>query len=320
MNYCVYGSESYQVKLKTEEIIKDVLHDYEYDSISHYDASLKDFNLNRVLEDAQTLSFLSPVKIIIIHNSVFLSGQGSLNENDVKSLSRYLENPNPSTILIFQGNFEAMDSRKKIVKTLQKHVRTILCNKKTPEEFGSYVQHSLKQSGMVLDKEAMNELISRLDGSLENFHNTLNKLSLYKKELSREDIEHLVARPLEEDIFMLVNAVVNRDLKKTMVAANDLLSNNKNDPIMFISILAKQFRFLFQVKLLNRRGMNASRIAQILSANPYRVQKSLETVYRVSLEHIEENLLRLATLDQKIKQGKLDKNAGFEIFLIEATR
>ena len=84
--------------------------------------------------------------------------------------------------------------------------------------------------------------------------------------------------------------------------------------------MAKQFRFLFQVKLLSKRGMNENRIAQILSANPYRVQKSLDSIYRVSLEQIEENLLHLAKLDQKIKQGKMDKKIGFELFLIEATR
>ena len=125
---------------------------------------------------------------------------------------------------------------------------------------------------------------------------------------------------MEEDIFILVNAVVNRNLKKAMSAAEDLLSNNKNDQVMFIAILAKQFRFLFQVKLLSKRGMSENKIAQILSANPYRVQKSLDSIYRVSLEQIEENLLHLAKLDQKIKQGKMDKKIGFELFLIEATR
>ncbi len=320
MNYCIYGTESYQIKIKSEEIVKQVLQENELDSISHYDASLKDFNINWVLEDAQTLSFLAPVKVIIIHNALFLTGQMTLNESDTKALIQYLENSNPSTILIFQGDFEAMDSRKKLVKTLQKHVRTILCNRKTPQEFASYVQQACRQNHLVLNKDAIDELISRLDGSLESFHNTLNKLCLYKKEISREDIMHLVSRPLEEDIFILVNAVVNRNLKKAMAAAEDLLSNNKNDQIMFISILAKQFRFLFQVKLLSRRGMSESRIAQTLSANPYRIQKSLDSIYRVSLDQIESNLLRLAELGQKIKQGRLDKKTGFEIFLIEATR
>lgn len=320
MNYCIYGSESYQIKVTIKEIIKEALHEEDSDSISHYDASAKDFNINWVIEDAQTLSFLAPIKVIIVHNAVFFTGQMNLNEKEAKSLIQYLENSNPLTVLIFQGNFEAMDSRKKLVKVLQKNARTIICNRKTPQEFSSYVQQLCRNNDLHLDKEALNELISRLDGSLENFHNTLNKLILYNKEIRKEDIEHLVSRPLEEDIFILVNAVVNRNLKRAMAAAEDLLSNNKNDQIMFISILAKQFRFLFQVKLLSRRGMSESKIAQTLSANPYRVQKSLDSVYRVSLDQIEKNLLRLSALDQKIKQGKIDKKTGFEIFLIEATR
>lgn len=320
MNYCIYGSESYEIKNKIDEIVQKVLRPEERDSISHYDASQKGFNINEVLEDAQTLSFLTATKIIIIHNSIFLTGQMTLNESDIKSLIQYLENPNPSAILIFHGNFEAMDSRKKLVKTLQKNVRTIICNRKSSQEFASYVNQQCKRMNLDISKDAIQELIARQDGSMENFHNTLDKLSLYRERIEKSDIERLVSRPLEEDIFILVNAVVNRNLKKAMSAAEDLLSNNKNDQVMFIAILAKQFRFLFQVKLLSKRGMNENRIAQILSANPYRVQKSLDSIYRVSLEQIEENLLHLAKLDQKIKQGKMDKKIGFELFLIEATR
>ena len=88
------------------------------------------------------------------------------------------------------------------------------------------------------------------------------------------------------------------------------------EPIFMISVLASQFRFYYQVKTLLVSGLNENDITQELKAHPYRVKLSVKAVGAVSCDQLLKVLAMLADTDQKIKSGLLDKQLGFELFLI----
>ena len=80
------------------------------------------------------------------------------------------------------------------------------------------------------------------------------------------------------------------------------------------------FRFLYQVKVLMRQGLDASAIATQLHAHPYRVRKNMESANRITLKECQDKLATLAQLDQNMKSGKLEKKMAFELFLLELRR
>ena len=69
-----------------------------------------------------------------------------------------------------------------------------------------------------------------------------------------------------------------------------------------------------------KQGKDASSIASILHAHPYRVRKNMESANRISLSECQKMLATLAQLDQNMKSGKLDKKMAFELFLLELRR
>ncbi|MEG1732805.1 MAG: DNA polymerase III subunit delta, partial [Longicatena sp.] len=101
----------------------------------------------------------------------------------------------------------------------------------------------------------------------------------------------LVTRPLEEDVFLLVNAVVERKMKDAFHLWQDMCVLNK-DAIYLIALLAGQFRFLYQVKALMLRGLYKEEIVSELSAHPYRVQLTIETCKNLNIDYL------LAILDK----------------------
>ena len=133
--------------------------------------------------------------------------------------------------------------------------------------------------------------------------------------ISSDVVERLVTRPLEEDVFQLVNAVVDRDLRKSFHMWQDLCVLNK-DAIYLIALLAAQFRFLYEVKALMLHGKGKDAIKDELKAHPYRVQLAMKTVQRLGIGYLMHILEQLATLDQNLKAGRLDKKLGFEMFLL----
>ena len=72
-----------------------------------------------------------------------------------------------------------------------------------------------------------------------------------------------------------------------------------------------------QILKLLQEGKSTKEIAQILSAHPYRVEKTLGHCRMRSEKEISKTLHDLAHLDQQMKSGKIDKKIGFELFLIQ---
>ena len=120
--FLIYGNEDYLINKNLNEILKSINSN---DNISRY--NLDTDSIESVLIDASTVSMFDDKKVIICDNSTFLTSEGKL-ENDENFL-RYIENAFKDVYLIFIVRNEKLDERKKIVKSLKKVSKVIVCNK-----------------------------------------------------------------------------------------------------------------------------------------------------------------------------------------------
>jgi DNA polymerase III, delta subunit len=317
MNYFLHGADSYLLKKK----LKSILHSLNLDDLSatYYDASMKDFVLSRVLDDANTYPLFSDTKAIIVQNALFLTSQFNLEEKEYEQLESYLREPFPMTSLIFYCEELQLDSRKKTVKLLQKNCETIKVGEIDAKEIVRLIHEDIKKEGIEIDADALKELIRRIPPNIQLWKNELDKLCLYGKRISLEVVKDLVAKTIEDDIFMLVNAVLQKDLKNSILITEDLITG-KRDQMEMVSILASQFRLMFQCESFSRAHLSEKEIVNELGIHPYRVQKAMEACRITNAQRILLLLSSLADLDQRVKLGKIDKTLGFELFLVEATR
>lgn len=313
MNYILYGEEHYLMDDALKRIIAEHIPNDAYLNTQIYNA--QQVELGVILDDAATIPFFSDKKIIIVEHANFLSASDDTNI-DTTQLAAYLASPSESSILIFKGDFAKLDARKKIVKVMQKTCKVLSFPKLDDAGKANYVRQELKERNISIQKDAMEELQQRLPLDISGIKNEITKLELYDKDICLDDVMHLISRPLEEDVFILVNAVVKKDLKTAFHTWNDLCVLNK-DAIYLIALLASQFRFLYQVKTLSMQGCTKEEITAELKAHPYRVKLTIDSCRSLELSYILDILNRLATLDQNLKSGRLDKKMGFEIFLID---
>ncbi len=143
----------------------------------------------------------------------------------------------------------------------------------------------------------------------------ITKLSLYGQHLDYQSVDQLVSRPLEDNVFDLSNALLKKEKKKAMQLYTDL-KKIKTEPIQLIALLAKQFRFLLQVKILKNERYSNEQIANELNAHPYRIKVALENCRQFTFKEIKDKLVKLADLDSSIKKGIKDRYVDFEIFLM----
>lgn len=312
MNYILYGEEQYLLESEKKRIIRKYSEGEEgLDSIT-YNASQT--SLQEILDDAMTIPLFSNKKVIVVEHANFLSANDDTNI-DVNGLIEYFENPMESTIFIFTGTFAKLDARKKVVKVMQKYCKVLQFSTLDETSKGDYIRNELQKRNIKMDTMTQQVLIQLLPTDIRFINSELNKLELLDENVEEEMLRALIHRPLEDDVFVLVRAVVNKDIKKSFHVWNDFLIQNK-DPIYLIALLASQFHFLYQVKGLLMQGYSKQDIANELKAHPYRVQMTIQSCMNLSISAILEILNELAILDQKLKSGTIDKKTGFELFLI----
>ena len=304
-NYLIKSNAISLIDKKIEELIKEK--GFDSSSVTTYD--LEEDSITSLIEDADTISFLTPNKVIIGKNL----SNNNLDEKNLKTLSKYLDNPNSDVLLILVTT--NIDARKKIVKEVINKLSLVNISTDTKE----IVKDILK--GYDVEYRVINLLEEYYSEDLERLINETKKLALAfinTKKITYKDALELLVKPLNKQdslAFDLVREIALKDKKKAVNIYNELLSYNIESYALF-GLLESQYRLLYQVKVLNKRNISYNDMASILEVHPFRVKKTLELVRYYTLKEIRKILKNLADIDFKIKSGIYENNIVIDLLIL----
>ena len=301
--YLIYGEEEFLIENEVTNIISksgvDELNISKYDLLVD---SLKD-----IIDDACTVSLFSDKKIVIVNNFDNIYKLDNIDEFD-----KFIHNISDVILILVCTK---LDERKKFTKELKS-----LC---TVKEFNKNKNISNTVRSMFLDYKidysTVDLFIKIVGNDLMILNQEAIKLMTYKsdKVINREDVLALCSSNSNNDIFDLINAVVNKDKDSALTVYSNLIKCNE-EPIKIIITLANQFRLIYQCKELYKKGNSEDSISKILDVHPYRVKLALEKSRNYSSNVILNYLESLADIDNNIKSGVIDKNLAFELFVLGA--
>lgn len=315
--YLLYGNERFLIEEKRKTLIGN--HTNEID-VNIYD--MTESPIERALEDAETLPFLSDKRIVIIKNPYFLTSEKKLAsqsdvEHDLKKLEQYLEHPSPYATVIFEAPYEKLDERKKIVQLLKKTAQVFEANPLQDKDVYAWIHNESRKLKIEMDDNAVKHLYRLVGKDLKTLKNELEKLSLYVGENGRvteETLDLLVSRSLEDNVFVLVDHVVNKRMNEAFQTLRDLFEQ-KEEPIKIVALLARQFRIIAQVHALKKKGCTTKQMATYLKLPLFVVQKTLQQANQFSQAECHRMIQNLAEADYFMKTGKYDKQILLEIIL-----
>ena len=316
--HLLYGSEPYLIEEKKAHLLSEALSADEMEfGVSVHD--MKETPLSAAVEDAQTLSFLGGKRVIILKDAYFLTTEKVKEkiEHDLDELIRYLEHPNEDTILIIMASSEKLDARKKIVKNLKKRASTFEGKPLKNSQLVDWIYNCSKELSVSISNEAINLLVASIGSNLLLLSEELTKMALYtgkNGEITKEVIDALMSRTLEQDIFKLIEGAITKNLGKAFDILDDMYRQGE-DPIKIVNLLSRQIRIIFQTKTLLSQEKRESEIATMLRLHPYVV-----TIAGQQAKYYESNVLvsllaELSTLDNQMKTGQVDKHLALETFL-----
>ena len=305
-NYLIYSTDMSSIQKKINELITK--NNIDSNNIVKY--NLSDTSFSDVIEEANTISLFGGIKLIIVDTT------NNIDKIDI-SIEEYFKKANNNNIIIFISQTEKLDTRKKIVKILEKNTNAINMNQ-TIDNAVDYIKEVINSNNYKIDNYLIKYLEDKIGNNISNIDNELNKLFLLKmeeKEITKDDIDSIISNNMDDEIFALTDAVVKGDINKSLDLYQEFRLRNY-EPLQIIALLGNQFIFLYQVKSLYNSGKNQSDIATLLEVHPYRVKLAIQNTYTYTLSDLKLYISKLANLDKNIKLGNIDKYTSLELFLI----
>lgn len=317
--YLLYGNETFLINETKHLLTKQVLHEEDAEfNLSVYD--LNDTPIEIALEDAETLPFLGEKKLLFLHNPSFLTAEKSKEKvvHDLARLENYLKDPAPYSIVVFIAPYEKLDERKKLTKALKKKAIVFDAKKLNEAELKNWIRSRAEFNGVSIEPQAVDMMLTLAGTNLFMLTGEVDKLALFTGKgltVDVQTVEKLVSRSLEQNIFALVDKIMSRKIDEALRIYYDLLKLNE-EPIKILSVITGQFRLIYQVKELSRRGYGQQQIAGHLKVHPFRVKLAAGQAKKFSDEELTRIIKDLADVDFRMKSGQMNKELLIELFLL----
>jgi DNA polymerase-3 subunit delta len=318
--YVCFGTEAYLIQEFLQKLTNRLIDPQDAAfAVSRYD--LTETSLDRVIEEAEELPFIGPRKLIVATNALFLTGakDSSKVEHSPERLLEYLKSPADFSVIVLTVSAEKLDERKKLVKSLKEKDYLISCASLSADELGQWVKGEAEKAGISFALGVQDQFIMYTGTNLQTLSSELDKCAMYIGRggtITTDILDQLVTRSIEQNIFLLIEHIVQLKLDKVFTMLAELL-RRKEEPIKIMALIARQFRIMYQVKDLQQQGYSQQQIASQISLHPYAVKIAAGQSNRFEVSQLLHILDQLSDLDYQMKSGKIDKALGLELFLLK---
>jgi DNA polymerase-3 subunit delta len=314
--YLLYGDDHYSIKEKTNQIFMEF--DISEEAIEVYD--FDESGLHIALSNALTLPFLVDKKGVVIRNASFLKKQGKATEEEIEDLIRFCQMNVPETILVIQAPYEKIDGQKKIVRFLKKHIKHQGFYQDKKLNVYDYVKEKLMDNDINIEPFALTQFVNRIKHDLDSINNEIDKLISFgsnKEVINADMVIQITSKDVDDNIFNLVNALMENNKTKVIEIYEDLKSINTSE-IWILSTISNKFLEILHTKSLIKIGYNQKDIMTYFKVSSGRAYYMKKNADETDMDQLQTYMRALSDLDYKIKSGQIDKRLGMELFLLNA--
>lgn len=283
--------------------------------------------ISDVLSDCLALSLFGERKAVLFQNCLFLTNlkppRGSLkeDENALKALLSYAEEPNPDTDLYLLAP-APLSATSAFVKALRKTDAIFQdCDPFSADDYLSYAYKRAKEEKKDITKEAAEELVERAGKDFLLFDSTLSLLFCYKDRIEKADVEAMVYKPLEDKAYECLSALLKGDGRKALATYGNLRKQGVEGLVVLLSFLS-QLRLMAIVKLRSLQGQSNDEIAAAMGrigspmkgGRVYYMKKDLQGYTEGSLLRM---LSDLGAIEEDCKLRGDDVDMRMALFLLD---
>ena len=322
MVYLIYGNQGPTIKSQIRKIGEAFLGSEKPDELNFIKLDGHNVLVQDAIDECKYVSLGYERKVVSLENCYFLLKPKPKNkiesEQNYDELIDYVENNSidEESCLILSVCNSTIDEKGVLFKTLKEKAKVVQIVDPEEKGWNEYVKAYLAKKEIVIDRDAIMELADRTSGDVGLFQNSVQVLTLYTDHVHYKDVILMVNKPLEDNAFLIFNLLIDNKSAEAISLFRDLQVKSVQSPTL-ISQLGNQFRLLSEISYLNKKRLPKEEIAKELNIKPGRVYVLAKLLPMISDKAIKKALDDLYQLDLDIKSGLVDRNYGFELFLLK---
>ncbi|MBC9785025.1 DNA polymerase III subunit delta [Heliobacterium chlorum] len=336
--YVIFGDEPFLMQELLDELIRSFIEkpggEFNIDRLEG------DLSAESVVEMAQAPPFMADRRLVIVRDfSLLKAGKGSESaEGDSvpskgkggtskskgvepeSSLTHYLQNPSPTTCLVFYSP-SGVDKRKRLYKAIEKAGHTVEIKKPTGAEVESWAAQRARSIGLPFEPEALSMLIERTGEDIGQIALEMDKLYTFlgepsaQRRVTRERVRRLVPATPDDNIFAIADSLGDRRIDRALTISRDVIRQGQH-PIPLLFLILRHVRQLLRLKELMASGVRKNDWGKELKL-PLGVIRKLENqAGRFQTDDLYRLYHRLTEADVAIKTGAGEAKQTLELCLL----
>lgn len=305
--YLLYGEEAFLKNSYKKRLQEAVIGD---DTMNFSRFEGKGMDLDEVIRMADTMPFFTEHRLILLEDSGFFKGAS-------ERLVEYLPQMPDTTCILFVES--EVDKRGRLFKKVKELGYAAELGRQDTAQLAKWSAGILASAGKKITGRTMEFFLSKTGDDMEHIRTELEKLISYtygRDEITAADVEAVCTVHVENKIFDMVNAIVNRQTKKALDLYEDLLTL-KEPPMRILFLVARQFNQLLLVKELVQKGSGKAEIAAALKLQPFVVGRMMPQVKAFSKEQILSYVNLCVEAEEAVKSGRLADQLAVELLLTQ---
>ena len=293
--YFLTGEEPYFIDKISDYIEDNVLREDEkgFNQMVLYG---RDVTVDDIIGNAKRYPMMAEKQVIIVKEAQDLS-------RTIEQLTDYAENPQPSTVLVFNYKYKKLDKRKKLHKAIAK-TGVIYENKRLYDnQVVEWIQSEMHTRGYQIAPKAAQMLLEFLGNDLGKIDNELQKLQLIAPKgttITPELIEENIGISKDFNNFELRKAIGMKDSLKAHRIINYFSQNEKDNPmVVTVALLFSFFSQLQQYHSLT--DQSKGNVAKVLKVNPFFVSDYVTAAKNYNMKKVSSIISYLREADVKGK-------------------
>ena len=308
--YLLLGTEIYLRRHAAQTITEVALSRTLLREFNESSFSLLSDPVQSAIAAADQLPMMSDTRVVRIRDFA------RLRETDEEILIRYLNNPSPSTVMIFTA--DELDKRKKSSKVLLDACTVVEFAPLKDSEAKAWAKSRLKELKVTTDDSVLSEIISLVGTDVQTLFNELEKLASAAANTGRitpDLVDELIGRSRGLSNFELGDHLLAGNRKKSLETLHRLLEDGA-EPVMLVGLIAGNYHRLALGKHLLARG-GRDEVFRNISLPPFKRDSYISTLQRSTAAKIARGIQLTAATDLAIKTSQATPRLQLEMLVCE---
>ncbi len=308
--YLLTGCESYLRNAAQQTITDAALAGTLLREFNESTFSLLNGGAQEAIAAADQLPMMSTRRLIVVRDF------GKLREAEEDTLIRYLGNPSPSSVVIF--NAEDLDKRKKLTKVLLDNCVVVEFPALKDGEAKAWIKARLKELKVVCDENALSDIVTLVGTDVQMLFSELDKLAsaaLKTGRITLEMVDELIGRSRELSNFELGDHLMARNRKRALETLHRLLEGGAQ-PVMLVGAIAGNYHRLALAKEYLSRG-SRDEVFRAVPMPFFKRDGFIDMLQRSDATRIARGLQLIAAADLAIKTSQATPRLQLEILVCE---